>query len=206
MCGSTPLSNARVKLWDEDDLDPDDELDSTLSDAEGKFEVQGSTREMTNINPRLKIYHDCNDNLPCQRKVKVIIPDEYINKGKTVIKWFNTGAIDLKLKFSGEERSCRTDIENNRVVSVDNSEKPAALSSDPDNSEIPADLSNDPDNSENPADLSNDPDNSEKPADLSNDPDNSEKHTDLSNENLSAGEMSDLQNNRSDNGIQSVRM
>ena len=51
-------------------VDPDDELDSQLTDAQGNFELQGSTREMTNIDPRLKIYHDCNDNLVSRYNAK----------------------------------------------------------------------------------------------------------------------------------------
>uniref|UniRef100_A0A914VDT1 Transthyretin-like family protein n=1 Tax=Plectus sambesii TaxID=2011161 RepID=A0A914VDT1_9BILA len=63
-CGSRPLANTRVKLWDEDDgIDPDDELASAMTDSQGRFELSGSTREMTPIDARLKIYHDCDDTL-----------------------------------------------------------------------------------------------------------------------------------------------
>uniref|UniRef100_A0A914V2L6 Uncharacterized protein n=1 Tax=Plectus sambesii TaxID=2011161 RepID=A0A914V2L6_9BILA len=107
MCGNRPLANTRVKLWDEDDgVDPDDELDSTLTDSEGRFELSGSTREMTPIDPKLKIYHDCNNHLPCQRKVKITIPNSYINSGSNVRNWFDAGQLNMQIQFQDEERSC----------------------------------------------------------------------------------------------------
>lgn len=42
-------------------FDPDDLLDCTKTDTRGRFEVQGFEDEVTNIDPRLKIYTDCND-------------------------------------------------------------------------------------------------------------------------------------------------
>jgi hypothetical protein len=44
-------------------LDPDDELDSGYTDANGQFQLAGDEREMTNIDPQLKIYHSCNKGL-----------------------------------------------------------------------------------------------------------------------------------------------
>ena len=41
-------------------MDPDDELDQGYTDSEGRFELKGDERELTNIDPELKIYHDCN--------------------------------------------------------------------------------------------------------------------------------------------------
>jgi len=107
MCGDRPLANTQVKLWDEDDgVDPDDELDSARTDSDGRFELSGSTREMTPIDPRLKIYHDCNNRLPCQRKVKITIPNSYINQGSSVRNWFDAGDLNMQMQFQGEERDC----------------------------------------------------------------------------------------------------
>ena len=36
-------------------MDPDDELDKTRTDANGFFQLAGDEREMTNIDPQLKI-------------------------------------------------------------------------------------------------------------------------------------------------------
>ncbi|VDL71309.1 unnamed protein product [Nippostrongylus brasiliensis] len=43
--------------------DPDDVLDSGYTDANGFFELAGSTAERTTIDPHLKFYHDCNDGI-----------------------------------------------------------------------------------------------------------------------------------------------
>ena len=41
--------------------DPDDVLDEGFTDEQGNFELKGSTRELTSIDPVLKFYHDCDD-------------------------------------------------------------------------------------------------------------------------------------------------
>lgn len=43
--------------------DPDDEMKRGRTDAEGNFQLDGVEYEMSNIDPWLKIYHDCNDGL-----------------------------------------------------------------------------------------------------------------------------------------------
>uniref|UniRef100_A0A914IBK4 Transthyretin-like family protein n=1 Tax=Globodera rostochiensis TaxID=31243 RepID=A0A914IBK4_GLORO len=85
-CGDKPSSNVLVKLFDKDTgLDPDDQLDSTRTDAMGNFKVQGDERETTNIDPELKIYHHCNKGLnPCPRKWIITIPDKWRAKRSTV--------------------------------------------------------------------------------------------------------------------------
>ena len=60
LCGSKPAHGVQVKLWDEDEgPDPDDELDAMYTNSDGSFEVKGSTRELTTIDPVFKVYHDC---------------------------------------------------------------------------------------------------------------------------------------------------
>lgn len=43
--------------------DPDDVLDEGRTDSTGHFDLEGSTRELTSIDPVLKIYHDCDDGI-----------------------------------------------------------------------------------------------------------------------------------------------
>jgi hypothetical protein len=43
--------------------DPDDDLDSGYTDAQGHFHLSGDTTELTTIDAFLKIYHDCNDGI-----------------------------------------------------------------------------------------------------------------------------------------------
>ena len=56
-------------------IDTDDLLDEGTTDSSGHFELSGSTTEITSIDPKLNIYHDCNDLL-----VRVIhITDQRLN-------------------------------------------------------------------------------------------------------------------------------
>uniref|UniRef100_A0A1I7VRP1 Transthyretin-like family protein n=2 Tax=Loa loa TaxID=7209 RepID=A0A1I7VRP1_LOALO len=105
-CGDKPAANVKVKLWDEDDgPDPDDVLDENETDRSGNFDLQGSTRELTSIDPVLKIYHDCDDGIkPGKRKVKLRIPGQYIAAGSTARKAFDVGVLNLETIFPEEER------------------------------------------------------------------------------------------------------
>lgn len=63
-CGNVPVKNVQVKLIDDDfGSDPDDDLGSGYTNANGEFELSGSTTELTTIDPHLKIYHDCDDGI-----------------------------------------------------------------------------------------------------------------------------------------------
>uniref|UniRef100_A0A915B268 Transthyretin-like protein 46 n=1 Tax=Parascaris univalens TaxID=6257 RepID=A0A915B268_PARUN len=106
LCGTSPARNVKVKLWDEDDgPDPDDVLDEGTTDSNGGFELEGSTRELTTIDPVFKIYHDCDDGIrPGQRKVKLRIPSQYISGGSHSKKIFDFGVLNLETIFPGEER------------------------------------------------------------------------------------------------------
>jgi hypothetical protein len=56
LCGSQPAVGVRVKLVDDDfGPDPDDEIDSGYTDAQGHFVLAGDTTELTTIDPHLKI-------------------------------------------------------------------------------------------------------------------------------------------------------
>lgn len=77
MCKEQPAYKVEVKLYDEDfgkhrlvyscqhnassGVDLDDLLDSGYTNAYGEFQLQGSTHEFMNIDPKINIYHDCDD-------------------------------------------------------------------------------------------------------------------------------------------------
>ncbi|CAD5223281.1 unnamed protein product [Bursaphelenchus okinawaensis] len=107
LCGATPMVGVKVKIVDIDQKpDPDDLLGDVLTDDEGYFHVSGVTREDTDIEVMIKVYHDCDDPMPCQRKVVWKIPSRYHNNG-TFVEWFDVGTINMEMKFVGEERDCR---------------------------------------------------------------------------------------------------
>ncbi|CAJ0598900.1 unnamed protein product [Cylicocyclus nassatus] len=107
MCGEEPAREVLVKLYEHDTFTPDELMDSTESDKHGKFIVSGSAEEIGSIEPKINIYHDCNDGIkPCQRKLTVFVPSAYITSAKRPAKTFNMGILQLEGVFDGETRDC----------------------------------------------------------------------------------------------------
>ncbi|VDD89838.1 unnamed protein product [Enterobius vermicularis] len=109
MCGKKPAENVKVKIVDIDTgPDPDDTLDEKETDSEGKFELNGWTRELSNIDPVLYIWHDCDDgNTPCQRKLTFVIPKKFIHNGTPrPEQWVDIGVLNLEGQFDHEDREC----------------------------------------------------------------------------------------------------
>uniref|UniRef100_A0A0N4V0B6 Transthyretin-like family protein n=1 Tax=Enterobius vermicularis TaxID=51028 RepID=A0A0N4V0B6_ENTVE len=108
MCGNKPAANVLVKLYDDDrGVDADDLMAEGRTDSRGHFQLQGHTDEFTKIDPKLNIYHDCeNTNALCKRKVTFWIPDDYISSGETPSKIYDVGSINLALKYDGETHDC----------------------------------------------------------------------------------------------------
>ncbi|KAK6045950.1 Transthyretin-like family protein, partial [Cooperia oncophora] len=83
ICDGRPAVGVKVKLWDVDRTDMDDLMDEKTTNMNGEFQLAGWTKEYTTIDPKLSIYHDCNDGIkPCQRKFSILIPDSYVSHGK----------------------------------------------------------------------------------------------------------------------------
>ncbi|EPB76959.1 Transthyretin-like family protein [Ancylostoma ceylanicum] len=107
ICDGKPAAGVTVKLYDDDrGVDADDLMASGKTNSNGEFELRGYTEEFTPIDPKLNIYHDCNDLKPCQRKFTIKLPDSYITNGKTPKKIYDAGTIQLAGAFPGEERDC----------------------------------------------------------------------------------------------------
>ncbi|EYC20733.1 hypothetical protein Y032_0021g395 [Ancylostoma ceylanicum] len=85
ICNDKPAADVEVKLYDEDKLSPDELMAAGKTDSRGHFEIKGHADEFTSIEPKLNIYHDCDDGIkPCQRKLSIHIPDAYISSGENV--------------------------------------------------------------------------------------------------------------------------
>ncbi|EFO20180.1 hypothetical protein LOAG_08310 [Loa loa] len=109
MCGSGPAIQTKVRIVDIDTgPDPDDTLDEKTIDENGKFELNGSTRELTDIDPVLYVWTDCQDGLtPCQRKIAFHIPKKFIHNGEPKPEqWIDIGILNLQGHFEDEGREC----------------------------------------------------------------------------------------------------
>jgi len=114
LCGAVPpaRNSTKVRIVDIDTgPDPDDTLDEKFVDNDGKFTLNGYTRELTDIDPVLYIWTDCNDGAtPCQRKIKMSIPKKFIvtEEQPSADKWIDVGTINLQSTFEDEKRECIT--------------------------------------------------------------------------------------------------
>uniref|UniRef100_A0A7E4V7H6 Transthyretin-like family protein n=1 Tax=Panagrellus redivivus TaxID=6233 RepID=A0A7E4V7H6_PANRE len=108
VCGTVPQKGVLVRLFDEDDgPDPDDQLDTTYTDDDGYFELAGDTVEFTNIDPEIRIYHNCNNYInPCERAWIIGIPDKYISSGKTPKVTMDMGTMNLEVELEDEGHDC----------------------------------------------------------------------------------------------------
>uniref|UniRef100_A0A1I7WQE2 Transthyretin-like family protein n=1 Tax=Heterorhabditis bacteriophora TaxID=37862 RepID=A0A1I7WQE2_HETBA len=100
------ISEISAQYRHSDPGDPDDLLDEKYTDNDGKFVVDGTTRELTDIDPILYVYHDCEDGIrPCQKRISLTIPKKFIHHGSSKV-WFNLGHLNLEMIYPGEDRSC----------------------------------------------------------------------------------------------------
>ncbi|KHJ94762.1 Transthyretin-like family protein [Oesophagostomum dentatum] len=104
-CNGKPASNIKVKLY-EKEIFFDRKMDEKRTNSTGGFYLSGSKKEITNIDPKLNIYHKCNYKGLCYKKIGVTIPDSYITHGKIPKTTFDVGRINLAGKFKGESIDC----------------------------------------------------------------------------------------------------
>lgn len=79
-------------------------MDSKTTGSDGSFVLDGQTSEIGTIEPVLKAYHDCNDNLPGQRRMKMTLPEKYIKVGGGTPTVLDIGTVNLEVVHHGEER------------------------------------------------------------------------------------------------------
>uniref|UniRef100_A0AC34R3Z3 Uncharacterized protein n=1 Tax=Panagrolaimus sp. JU765 TaxID=591449 RepID=A0AC34R3Z3_9BILA len=107
LCNGKPYFNAKVKLYDVDTIDLDDLMAEGHSDKLGQFVLSGTETEVTTIDPKVNIYHNCNDEaVECLRKIEIIIPKDFVAQGAAPTKTFDAGILNLSGQFPGETRDC----------------------------------------------------------------------------------------------------
>lgn len=86
-----------------------DLLIEKFTNNKGEFILDGQIEESTRIDPILKIYHDCSDGLPCDRRWKIALPKSYIinqNEANPLNKTFDMGVFNLEIRHHSERRRC----------------------------------------------------------------------------------------------------
>lgn len=81
-------------------------MDEKRTNNNGEFLVDGQTEETGDIDPCIKVYHDCYDGLPCQRTWKFEIPKKYIGRKGQEPPIVDVGTMNLELFWYDEERNC----------------------------------------------------------------------------------------------------
>ncbi|KAK6752807.1 hypothetical protein RB195_003918 [Necator americanus] len=104
-CNGQPASNVRVELHDKGII-IDKKLGEGKTDDSGEFNLSGSKAEISKIDPKLTIYHNCEHEGRCYRKFSITIPDSFISQGTIPKRTFDVGTINLASKFKGESTSC----------------------------------------------------------------------------------------------------
>ncbi|PIC40693.1 hypothetical protein B9Z55_008347 [Caenorhabditis nigoni] len=107
LCEDGPAKDVLIKLYDHDTVSPDELMDSAKTDANGHFRLSGTADEISGIDPKINIYHDCDDGIkPCQRRITIFIPSKYVSNTKQPSETFNLGRLQLAGKYDGESRDC----------------------------------------------------------------------------------------------------
>ncbi|CAD5222594.1 unnamed protein product [Bursaphelenchus okinawaensis] len=99
LCNGKPYPNAKIQIFDVDRLpgDSDELLDQNISGSMGRFLLDGTTNEVTNIEPEIRIYHKCNFDgaKTCQKKYVRPIPSEYIYGIESERRFYDFRQIEL---------------------------------------------------------------------------------------------------------------
>ncbi|CAB3400287.1 unnamed protein product [Caenorhabditis bovis] len=101
LCDTQPAKNVKVKLYEEE-VALDVLLDERFTKEDGTFEMSGHKTEVTSIDPKVNIYHKCNYDGVCFRKISITIPENFVSNGETPSKTFDIGEINLASKFTGQ--------------------------------------------------------------------------------------------------------
>ncbi|CAJ0579207.1 unnamed protein product, partial [Mesorhabditis spiculigera] len=117
LCNGRPIPGVLVKMKDWDLVDPDDKMDQSQSDMRGGFMLRGWTKEWSNIEPYVAIYHKCNYNGWCARKLKIDLPVEAVTHGSTTPTGiFDVGIIELSRTDRSEVPERCPDMRPRRVT------------------------------------------------------------------------------------------
>lgn len=88
LCHGQRVPNVIVKLFDEDRNSIDDLLASGKTDHNGYFSLEGYTKELSPIDPKLNIYHDCANQLVSHTIIENSSQDTTTSYGVSILSIF----------------------------------------------------------------------------------------------------------------------
>lgn len=89
------------KNYNKFEVDPDDTLDATISDFEGKFKLDGVEDEFKSIKPYIEIIHKCEvSNIRCNRSTIYSIDQKEIGRN------YDFQYINLNIKGHSDFETC----------------------------------------------------------------------------------------------------
>ncbi|CAL2045065.1 unnamed protein product [Caenorhabditis brenneri] len=98
LCGNT----VNFSVWDT-------KLDSVRTAFDGTFRVSGHYTKIFDMDPKINIYHSCNHNGLCDKKLSIDIPSYAVSAGQysyDVDRNYDIGTLNLADQFSGETTDC----------------------------------------------------------------------------------------------------
>uniref|UniRef100_A0A915PSW7 Cyanovirin-N domain-containing protein n=1 Tax=Setaria digitata TaxID=48799 RepID=A0A915PSW7_9BILA len=102
-CGDRALKHVTVELRESDILDPDDSLNKTKSDNKGYFTVYGEECEVGDIEPYLRIIHNCEDGILSEN---CVITDDFPIPNDEIGKTYKMGIISLNIARKNHKKNC----------------------------------------------------------------------------------------------------
>uniref|UniRef100_A0A0N4ZYS6 Transthyretin-like family-containing protein n=1 Tax=Parastrongyloides trichosuri TaxID=131310 RepID=A0A0N4ZYS6_PARTI len=101
LCNKKRAVGVQVFLKETDTFDPDDTLDATVTDFEGKFKLYGIEDEIKSIKPYIQIVHKCEvSDIICNRTTIYNIDKKHVG-GE-----FDFEYINLKIKGHSDYETC----------------------------------------------------------------------------------------------------
>ncbi|CAI4231383.1 unnamed protein product [Auanema sp. JU1783] len=105
ICNGRPAGNIKVKLY-EKETTFDVLMDETKTNDNGEFRMSGSKTEISTIDPKVNLYHKCNYNGLCYKKIGITIPDSFVSRGANPQKVYDIGTLNLANQYTGESIDC----------------------------------------------------------------------------------------------------
>uniref|UniRef100_A0A914E976 Uncharacterized protein n=1 Tax=Acrobeloides nanus TaxID=290746 RepID=A0A914E976_9BILA len=103
LCDGQPADGVLVKLYDDNTLTLDDLLAEGNTNSQGQFQLTGKIRDITSMDPKVDLFHNCHNSiLRCSKKVVIYIPHSAVNNGET----YSIGTIELASDFQGQTHDC----------------------------------------------------------------------------------------------------